>query len=78
MTIKYFESTDTLHIELRSADVRETRDIDEIRRSISTPRDNCAASPLSTHTPASTSPGCLLSRLGRSKIGWFAEAKIAR
>ena len=29
MKIKYFESTDTLHIELYPADVDETRDLDE-------------------------------------------------
>jgi len=29
MTIKYFQQTDTLHIELRSAEVKETRDLDE-------------------------------------------------
>jgi uncharacterized protein YuzE len=29
MTIKYFEQTDTLYIELRPSDVKETRDLDE-------------------------------------------------
>jgi len=29
MKIKYFPQTDTLHIELREADIIETRDIDE-------------------------------------------------
>ena len=29
MTIKYFQDTDTLHIEFRPADVVETRDLDE-------------------------------------------------
>ena len=29
MRIRYFQETDTLHIELRSADVAETRDLDE-------------------------------------------------
>jgi uncharacterized protein YuzE len=29
MKIKYFEETDTLYIELRSAKVAETRDLDE-------------------------------------------------
>jgi uncharacterized protein YuzE len=29
MTIKYFEETDTLYIELRPAAVAETRDLDE-------------------------------------------------
>jgi uncharacterized protein YuzE len=29
MTIKYFQDTDTLHIEFRSAEVAETRDLDE-------------------------------------------------
>jgi uncharacterized protein YuzE len=29
MTIKYFEETDTLYIELRPATVAETRDLDE-------------------------------------------------
>jgi uncharacterized protein YuzE len=29
MKIKYFQDTDTLYIELRSADIAETRDFDE-------------------------------------------------
>ena len=29
MTIKYFQDTDTLHIEFRTAEVVETRDLDE-------------------------------------------------
>jgi len=29
MKIKYFQDTDTLHIEFRSAEVVETRDLDE-------------------------------------------------
>ena len=29
MNIKYFQDTDTLYIELRRADVAETRDLDE-------------------------------------------------
>jgi uncharacterized protein YuzE len=29
MTIKYFQDTDTLHIEFRAAEVAETRDFDE-------------------------------------------------
>ncbi len=29
MTIKYFEATDTLYIELRPVEVQETRDFDE-------------------------------------------------
>ncbi|MDC8448126.1 MAG: DUF2283 domain-containing protein [Nitrospira sp.] len=29
MTIKYFQETDTLHIEFRVAEVAETRDLDE-------------------------------------------------
>ena len=29
MTIKYFQDTDTLHIEFKVADVVETRDLDE-------------------------------------------------
>ena len=29
MTIKYFQNTDTLHIEFRVAEVAETRDLDE-------------------------------------------------
>jgi uncharacterized protein YuzE len=29
MTIKYFQDTDTLHIEFRVAEVVETRDLDE-------------------------------------------------
>lgn len=29
MNIKYFQDTDTLYIEFRSADVAETRDLDE-------------------------------------------------
>jgi uncharacterized protein YuzE len=29
MKIKYFQDTDTLYIELRSADVAETKDLDE-------------------------------------------------
>ncbi len=29
MTIKYFQGTDTLHIQLREAEVAETRDLDE-------------------------------------------------
>ena len=29
MKIKYFQDTDTLHIEFRAADVAETRDLDE-------------------------------------------------
>lgn len=29
MTIKYFQDTDTLHIEFRTAEVAETRDLDE-------------------------------------------------
>lgn len=29
MNIKYFQDTDTLHIELRAVDVAETRDLDE-------------------------------------------------
>ncbi len=29
MTIKYFQDTDTLHIEFKVADVAETRDLDE-------------------------------------------------
>lgn len=29
MNIKYFQDTDTLHIEFRAADVAETRDLDE-------------------------------------------------
>ena len=29
MKIKYFQDTDTLHIEFRSAEVAETRDLDE-------------------------------------------------
>jgi uncharacterized protein YuzE len=29
MKIKYFEDTDTLYIEFRQGDVRETRDLDE-------------------------------------------------
>ena len=29
MKIKYFEDTDTLYIEFRSADVAETKDLDE-------------------------------------------------
>jgi len=29
MKIKYFQDTDTLHIEFRSAPVNETRDLDE-------------------------------------------------
>lgn len=29
MKIKYFQQTDTLHIELREAQIAETRDIDE-------------------------------------------------
>jgi uncharacterized protein YuzE len=29
MKIKYFQDTDTLYIELRSAEVAETRDLDE-------------------------------------------------
>ncbi len=29
MKIKYFQDTDTLHIEFRGADVAETRDLDE-------------------------------------------------
>ena len=29
MTIKYFQETDTLHIEFRAAEVAETRDLDE-------------------------------------------------
>lgn len=29
MRIQYFEDSDTLHIELRAADVAETRDLDE-------------------------------------------------
>lgn len=29
MTIKYFQDTDTLYIEFRSAEVSETRDLDE-------------------------------------------------
>jgi len=29
MTIKYFQDTDTLHIEFRAAEVAETRDLDE-------------------------------------------------
>ena len=29
MTIKYFQDTDTLHIEFRVAEVAETRDLDE-------------------------------------------------
>lgn len=29
MTIKYFQDTDTLHIEFRVAEVTETRDLDE-------------------------------------------------
>ena len=29
MTIKYFQDTDTLHIEFRAAEVVETRDLDE-------------------------------------------------
>jgi uncharacterized protein YuzE len=29
MTIKYFQDTDTLHIEFRVADVAETKDLDE-------------------------------------------------
>ncbi|MBI4321893.1 MAG: DUF2283 domain-containing protein [Chloroflexi bacterium] len=29
MKIKYFQDTDTLYIEFRSADVAETRDLDE-------------------------------------------------
>ena len=29
MKIRYFDDTDTLHIEFRAADVAETRDLDE-------------------------------------------------
>ncbi|MBH0201405.1 MAG: DUF2283 domain-containing protein [Nitrospira sp.] len=29
MTIKYFQDTDTLHIEFRMAEVAETKDLDE-------------------------------------------------
>ena len=29
MKIRYFQDTDTLHIEFKSADVAETRDLDE-------------------------------------------------
>ncbi len=29
MKIRYFQDTDTLHIEFRAADVAETRDLDE-------------------------------------------------
>ena len=29
MKIKYFQETDTLHIEFKAADVAETRDLDE-------------------------------------------------
>jgi uncharacterized protein YuzE len=29
MTIKYFQDTDTLHIESKAAEVAETRDLDE-------------------------------------------------
>ena len=29
MKVKYFQETDTLYIEFRSAEVRETRDLDE-------------------------------------------------
>jgi uncharacterized protein YuzE len=29
MTIKYFQDTDTLHIEFRAAEVTETKDLDE-------------------------------------------------
>jgi uncharacterized protein YuzE len=29
MTIKYFQDTDTLHIEFRAVEVAETRDLDE-------------------------------------------------
>jgi uncharacterized protein YuzE len=29
MTIKYFQDTDTLHIEFKAAEVAETRDLDE-------------------------------------------------
>ena len=29
MKIRYFQDTDTLHIELRAAEVAETRDLDE-------------------------------------------------
>jgi uncharacterized protein YuzE len=29
MTIKYFQDTDTLHIEFRAAEVAETRELDE-------------------------------------------------
>jgi uncharacterized protein YuzE len=29
MTIKYFQDTDTLHIEFKVADVAETKDLDE-------------------------------------------------
>lgn len=29
MTIKYFQDTDTLHIEFRAAEVAETKDLDE-------------------------------------------------
>ncbi len=29
MTIKYFQDTDTLHIELRACEVAETKDLDE-------------------------------------------------
>ena len=29
MKIRYFQDTDTLHIEFRTADVAETRDLDE-------------------------------------------------
>lgn len=29
MKIKYFQETDTLHIEFRSAEIAETRDLDE-------------------------------------------------
>jgi len=29
MTIKYFQDTDTLHVELRVAEVAETKDLDE-------------------------------------------------
>ena len=32
MTIKYFQDTDTLHIEFRAAEVVETRDLDENTR----------------------------------------------
>ena len=43
MTIKYFQDTDTLHIEFRVAEVAETKDLDEnIQRDIDKDGNICA------------------------------------